>query len=74
MRALIGLIVIIYLVGVGVMLAPTVRGKWNTGTASELSESVVQALPNALAWPSVLYHSLADRSETATPESQSTKP
>jgi hypothetical protein len=74
MRALIGIIVIIYLVGVGVMLAPTVRGKWNTGTASELSASVMEALPNALAWPAVLYHSLADRGDAATPASETSKP
>ncbi len=74
MRALIGLIVIVYLVGVGVVLAPTVSGKWNTGTASELSASVTQALPGALAWPAGLYRSLTGRNVAPAGESQSKNP
>jgi len=74
MRALIGLIVIIYLVGVGVMLAPTVRGKWNTATAAELSASVAQVLPDALAWPAVLYRSLTGQGGAASPDPQSKNP
>jgi hypothetical protein len=58
MRALIALIVIIYLVGVGVALAPTIQAKWNSASASELATSVGQALPNALAWPARVYHSI----------------
>jgi hypothetical protein len=60
MRTLIALLVIIYLVGIGVVLAPTIQGKWNTGTASELFASVLQELPRALAWPATLYHNTAD--------------
>jgi hypothetical protein len=37
MRMIIALLVIVYLIGVGVVLAPTVSGKWNSGTPSELS-------------------------------------
>ena len=55
MRALIALIVIIYLVGVGVVLAPTVRSRWSTDTASDLAANVAQALPAALAWPAGVY-------------------
>ena len=51
MRALIALIAIVYLVGVGVVLSPTVGAEWNSGTASNLAASIGQALPNALAWP-----------------------
>jgi hypothetical protein len=58
MRAIIALIVIIYLVGVGVVLAPTVQGKWNSAPASELATSVWQALPDALAWPVKAYRSV----------------
>jgi hypothetical protein len=58
MRVLIGLMVIIYLVGVGVALAPTIQAKWNSASASELATSVGQALPNALAWPAKVYHSI----------------
>lgn len=51
MRLLIGLIIIIYLVGVGVVLSPTVRSDWNSQPASVLTDHVVHALPDALAWP-----------------------
>ena len=70
MRALIVLIVIVYLVGIGVVLAPTVKGKWNEGTAAELSASVAQALPGALAWPAGVYRSLTGRSDATPRESQ----
>ncbi len=70
MRALIGIIVIVYLVGIGVALAPTVRGRWNEGTAAELSASVAQALPAALAWPAGLYRNLTERSDEAPRETQ----
>jgi hypothetical protein len=48
----------IYLAGVGVALAPTMRDKWNTATAADLTASVLQELPNALAWPVRAYRSL----------------
>ncbi|MDP8996380.1 MAG: hypothetical protein M3O03_05170, partial [Pseudomonadota bacterium] len=64
MRSLFSLIVIIYLIGIGVMLAPTFRTSWTTVPASQLTASVVQELPGALAWPAAVYHRLAD---TPTP-------
>jgi hypothetical protein len=60
MRTFIALVVIVYLVGVGVMLAPTISSKWNSGTASDLFGSVWQELPGALAWPVTAYHRVAD--------------
>jgi len=51
MRLLLALIIIIYLVGVGVVLAPVVRSTWNSEPASGFAESVAQSLPDALAWP-----------------------
>ncbi len=60
MRALIALIVIVYLVGVGVALSPTFRAEWNSGAASNLFASIGQALPNALAWPAGIYHSMTN--------------
>ncbi len=60
MRALIALIAIVYLVGVGVVLSPTVQAEWNSGTASNLATNIRQALPNALAWPAGIYHSITD--------------
>ena len=59
MRLIIALIVIVYLIGVGVVLAPTIQGKWNSATASELSASVWDELPGALAWPVKAYHNVA---------------
>jgi hypothetical protein len=61
MRVIIALIVIVYLIGVGVVLAPTVQGKWSTAPASELTASVGEALPGALAWPVKAYHSVTGR-------------
>ena len=61
MRALIALIVIVYLVGVGVALSPTIQAKWTSGSASDLATSVGQALPNAIAWPARAFHSIVDR-------------
>jgi hypothetical protein len=61
MRALIALIVIVYLVGVGVALSPTIRAKWANAPASDLATSVGQDLPYALTWPARVYHSMTDR-------------
>ena len=60
MRLLIALLVIIYLVGVGVALAPTIQAKWSSASASDLATSVGQALPNAFAWPARVYHGMTD--------------
>ena len=61
MRVLIALLVIIYLVGVGIALSPTIQAKWSGGSASDLATSVAQALPNAVVWPARAYHSVIDR-------------
>jgi hypothetical protein len=60
MRSMIALILVIYLVGVGVVLAPTINAKWNNATAADLSARVTQQLPNAMAWPVIVYHRVAD--------------
>ena len=60
MRAVIALIVIVYLVGVGVVLSPVIQAEWNSASASTLVASIGQALPNALAWPAGVYHSMTD--------------
>lgn len=59
MRLLLALIIIIYLVGVGVVLSPTVRSDWNSQPASVLTGHIVQALPAALAWPARAAHAFA---------------
>jgi len=61
MRALIALLVIAYLVGVGVTLAPTIKANWNTAPASQLAGRVIAELPSALSWPATAYRSIADK-------------
>lgn len=61
MRLLISLLVIAYLVGVGVSLAPTIKANWSTGPASQFVESVATELPRALAWPAAAYRSIAEK-------------
>ena len=51
MRLVISVLLIVYLVGVGVVLAPVVESGWASETASVFAGSVGQALPDALAWP-----------------------
>ena len=51
MRILLAVVVIVYLVGVGVSLSPTIRSQWNSVPASELTANLAQELPGALAWP-----------------------
>jgi hypothetical protein len=55
MRILLSLIVIVYLIGIGVALSPTIAAKDNA-PATELATSVVQALPSAFAWPARAFH------------------
>lgn len=61
MRLLVGIVVTVYLVGVGVSLSPIFHDKWNNAPASDLVASVGQALPGALTWPARVYHDVADR-------------
>jgi hypothetical protein len=62
MRLIIAL-VIIYLVGVGVVLAPTISTRWATSTASDLFSSIWLELPHALAWPGTVYHQMMGEHE-----------
>jgi hypothetical protein len=61
MRTLIALLLIVYLVGVGVVLAPIIKAKWNTGSTSQFVASLATEMPTALAWPAAIYRSAADR-------------
>jgi hypothetical protein len=61
MRLVIALIVIIYIVGVGVVLSPTIETKWSGASASDLATGVTQALPDAVAWPLRVYHGITGR-------------
>ena len=66
MRAILALAVVIYFVGVGVALAPTIRSNWSTGVASQLAENVAQELPGALAWPATIYRRVVGTSNAAS--------
>jgi hypothetical protein len=55
MQALIAIVIVIYLIGVGVVLAPTVHANWNNGTAADFAASVGHELPYALVWPAEVY-------------------
>ena len=59
MRLLVALIIVLYLVGVGVVLSPIIRSTWNSEPASVLAGRIVQALPDALAWPVRAAHAFA---------------
>jgi hypothetical protein len=59
MRLLLALIIIIYLVGVGVVLSPIIRSTWSSEPASVLTDRIVQALPEALAWPVRAAHAVS---------------
>lgn len=61
MRLLIALIVVIYIVGVGVVLSPTIQAKWSGVPASNFAASVAQALPEAVVWPATAFHSMTVR-------------
>jgi hypothetical protein len=61
MRALISLLVIVYLVGVGVVLAPTIQANWSNSPASQFFETIGRELPRALAWPVAAYRSIAEK-------------
>ncbi len=54
MRALIALISVVYLVGIGVVLSPAIQSEWKSGSPSSLAATIGQALPNAIAWPARL--------------------
>jgi len=58
MRLVVGLLVIAYLVGIGVTLAPTIKANWNTVPASQFVEGVATELPKALAWPVTAYRTI----------------
>jgi hypothetical protein len=70
MRLLIAVVVIIYLIGIGVSLSPTIRAKWNTATASDLTARVMLELPHALTWPARVYRSFAGEPPTSPSSDQ----
>jgi hypothetical protein len=61
MRTLIAFLAVVYLVGVGVVLAPTVKAKWDTASTSQFVASVANEMPSALAWPAAVYRNTTER-------------
>ena len=61
MGRILSLVVVIYIIGICVDLAPIVRAEWNTAPASELASDVVAHLPEAAAWPVRLFDNLRNR-------------
>lgn len=61
MRGIVSLLIIVYLIGVGVELAPVVQGQWNSSSASDLAGNVARALPEALAWPAKVYRTVVNK-------------
>jgi hypothetical protein len=59
MRSALAVLVIVYLVGVGVELAPTFSSA-SSSSVSVLFASVMRELPNALEWPARVYHRFKD--------------
>jgi hypothetical protein len=60
MRTLIALAVVIYFVGIGVVLSPTIQTNWRSASASDLVATVAHELPNAVVWPARAFHSVTD--------------
>ncbi len=58
MRVVIAILLIIYVIGVGVELAPSVWSGWSTGNGSLMLGAITRALPEALAWPVLVYRSI----------------
>ena len=61
MRVLIALLVIVYLVGVGVALAPQLKQTGAPAPRPQFVESVATELPRALSWPATAYRSIAEK-------------
>ena len=66
MRLLLALVVIIYLVGVGVELSPTIRAQWTGAPAPDFATSVALEIPRALAWPALSFQSASERDGSQT--------
>ena len=58
MRALITLVLLVYLVGVGVVLAPALQADRGGAPAAVFAPSLIKNLPQALAWPEAAYRKL----------------
>jgi|EndMetStandDraft_6_1072998.scaffolds.fasta_scaffold2452740_1 hypothetical protein len=58
MSRLLLLLVVVYIVGVCVQLAPIVRASWNSAPASELVADIFAHMPEAASWPVRVFDNL----------------
>jgi hypothetical protein len=71
MGRLISLLLLVYVIGIGVQLAPTVQGSWDKETAEQVFARVMDELPRAAAWPVRAFDSIRGKtSEPATTSSE----
>jgi hypothetical protein len=67
MGRLISLLLLVYVIGIGVQLAPTVQGSWDKETAEQVFARVMDELPHAAAWPVRTFDSIRGKTnEPAT--------
>lgn len=71
MGRLLSLLLLIYVIGIGVQLAPTVEAAWDTDTASEVSAKVMDELPSAARWPVRMFDRLRDKDVPEEPKRDS---
>ena len=64
MSRLLLLLVVVYIVGVCVQLAPIVRASWDTAPASELTANIFAHMPEAASWPVRVFDNLRHKTNT----------
>ena len=58
MRKLLILIALIYVAGICVELAPTVRARWNSVPVLGVAAILISQVPQAAAWPIRVFHNM----------------
>jgi hypothetical protein len=61
MRFVVAILLIVYLIGVGVVLAPTIRANWSSASTEVFFGSIANDMPRALEWPALVYRHAVDR-------------
>jgi hypothetical protein len=59
MRAFIEILLIFYLAGVGVELAPALKASWDNGSAARCVGGAATELQRAFSWPATVYRNIA---------------
>ncbi len=61
MRTFIEILLVFYLAGVGVVLAPTLKASWSNGSASRCVGNAATELQRAFSWPAIVYRNIAEK-------------